>query len=130
MSDDISKYLPPWGQALLTFLIVTLSGLAAWRGLTEKKDRSAPEDPRLMPLWTMMGPVHEAIQTVHDMAENDRSQLETLRHINTTLMDMARVLDNIDRGQGHTHKLFEEMIRELDLRPPRAPAPLEHLRHK
>lgn len=62
-----------------------------------------------VPVWAMMGPVHEVMQTIHDMAEEARKS-------NVILTDICKVQRDIDRGQAYTHQLLENILRNQELR--------------
>lgn len=75
-----------------------------------------------VPLWAMMGPVHEVMQTVHDMAEESRKQ-------SAALADIARTARDIEKGTSYTHRLLEELIRDREM-DPSAPPPHHQRRSK
>ncbi len=125
MLDDIYKALPPWGQGLHTLLVVGMGVGASLFGLRKKPDerhvQQVSDDPMKIPIWVMMGPIHEVIQTIHDMAENQRNMYAELQRISAATMDGTRELDNMNRGQEYTHRLLEEILRHNDMTPPPAP---------
>lgn len=124
MLDEIYKALPPWGQGLLTLLVVGIGVGASMLGLrkrAEDKPHVTPEDIMKIPVWIMMGPVHEVIQTIHDMAENQRNMYAELQRISAAGMDATRELDSLNRGQEYTHKLLEEILRHNEMLVPPAP---------
>lgn len=62
-----------------------------------------------IPTWALYGPVHEVMQTIHDMAEENRKQT-------TILQDVAKILDATDRGQSYTHRLLEATLLNQEMR--------------
>ena len=115
MSKEIFDSLPPWGQIVLTIIGIVFGAYVMWKGLSDRnKHGDAAKERNVnsgeVPLWTMMGPAHEAIQTVHDIAEEARKQT-------TVLVDMAKGIASFNRGQEHTHQLLENMMRNQELRP-------------
>jgi len=62
-----------------------------------------------VPTWALYGPVHEVMQTIHDMAEEHRKQT-------TILQDIAKILDATDRGQAYTHKVLEMTLLNQEMR--------------
>lgn len=112
MSIELYELLPPFGQALLTVGVVVVGTTSAWLGLRAKKPEA--EDPRVIPMFILVGPVHDALQSVHGMSEQSRLQT-------TELKDIARILTAMDRGQDYTHNLLEAILRshEMSSPPPR-----------
>jgi hypothetical protein len=67
----------PLVQAGLVVLMF-LSGIwLMFRGERDKKSQA----PDTIPQWTMMGPMHDAIGAIHDMAEQGRKQTDVLERI-------------------------------------------------
>lgn len=130
MFDEIYKALPPWGQGLLTLLVVGAGLGATIIGLKRKPEDKpllpglhGPVEPAVdrIPMWAMMGPVHEVMQTIHDMAETQRNILAELQRISAASMDMSKELDDLNRGQEYTHRLLEEILRYNNLVVPSPP---------
>lgn len=109
MFKELYNALPPDGQILLTLVVIAIGGFATWRGLVDKK-KEAP-DPGTIPMWVMIGPVHDALQAIHDMAEEGRTR-------NAVLRDIDQTLERIDRGQQYTHQVLEAILRNQELAVP------------
>lgn len=124
MSNEIYDALPPIGQFLLSIGIAIGGGLAAWQGLKRSGKAIANTSPQQyagdgpIPTWAMMGPVHEVMQTIHDMAEESRKQTVHLH-------DIAKRLNDLDHGQEYTHHLLEAILRNQELRPDMAGVPTQ-----
>jgi hypothetical protein len=109
MFKDLYSLLPPYGQILLTIGIVFVGVVAAWRGFLDIKKTPAPPSYHPdMPIWLMMGPMHDAFQSVHEIAEQSRVQVAILRDIDKTLVE-------IDRGTQYTHYVLEAILRNQEL---------------
>lgn len=113
MFKELYNALPDYGQVLLTLVIVGMGGLAAWYGFIENlRKHNAPvapaPDPANIPMWLMMGPAHEAIQSLHEISRHIEMQ-------NTILRDIDKTLEQMDRGQQYTHYVLEAILRDTSL---------------
>lgn len=119
--SEVLKSLQPLGpvvQGAFVILIATIVVIALRRGEKDRKNGGAgavvvpspPVGTVEIPSWAIYGPVHEVMQTVHDIAEESRKT-------NSNLADAVRLLNSLDHGQEHTHKLLENILRNQELRP-------------
>lgn len=124
MFKELYSALPLYGQVLLTIGIVIVGVTAAWKGFHEnaKKHEDAHDaDPRVIPMWLMVGPMHDALQSMHDVAESNRTQVAILR-------DIDKTLDNMDRGQQYTHYVLEAILRNQEMGVSLTPPPPRYTR--
>lgn len=61
-----------------------------------------------IPFWAMAGPVHEVMQTIHDMAEESRKT-------NAILADISKTMRDVDKGQAYTHRMLETLFTKQEL---------------
>lgn len=123
MFKELYDILPPYGQILLTLVIVGVGAYAAWQGL--KKAKSGGEPPSSngpVPMWVMMGPVHVTMQTILTMAEEQRK-------LSAIEADQLRMLERIDRGQDYLLRLMEAILRNQEMRKD-VPSEIQHLNKK
>lgn len=76
----------PIVQAAVAILVVLAGIYLMRRGEKDKK----PSSIEPVPQWLMMGPAHDAIGAVHDIAEQGRVQIHILERIETVLKDGAK----------------------------------------
>lgn len=115
MFKELYDVLPAYGQVVLTVVIVAIGGLATWKGLRDKNKKLESEggiSSSAIPMFLMMGPVHDALQSIHEIAEQSRTQ-------NAILHDINQTLDRMDRGQQYTHSILENILRDQELMDPR-----------
>lgn len=110
MFKELYDVLPPNGQLALTVVIVIIGGFAAWKGLSDNKKKIDGKNDTNIPMFVMMGPVHDALQSIHSMAEESRTQTATLK-------DIDKTLERMDRGQQYTHYVLEALLRDEQLDP-------------
>jgi hypothetical protein len=73
----------PLVQAAVAILILMAGVWVVFRGERDKKS----SDP--IPQWTMMGPMHDAIGAIHDMAEQGRKQCDLLERSEAHLQHLS-----------------------------------------
>lgn len=61
---------------------------AIWAAATRGSRDSASKPPELIPQWLMMGPAHDAMQSVHELAEEARRTNDLLKDSNDILSDV------------------------------------------
>lgn len=76
-------------QSAVALLILGGGVYALFRG-TKDKPAPAPLNGNAIPAWTMMGPVHDAIGAVHDLAEQSRATNHILDRIETEAKAIAK----------------------------------------
>ena len=97
---------------MLTLLIVGVGAGGAVLGLRERRRQpdyhvNHPMDPSAVPLWIMIGPIHEGLEDLSDIAEQSRKT-------NANLSDIVRHVERYNLGQEYTHRLLEAMLRNLE----------------
>jgi hypothetical protein len=107
MYSELFNLLPPYGQILLTLVVLTVGGFAAWRGLVDRPKSTEPS--HAIPMYFMVGPMHDALQSIHGMAEDNRTRTAIMR-------DVDKTLTRIDLGTAYTHRLLEEIVRNQEMR--------------
>lgn len=85
--------------------------LAAWRGFFDGAKKSTHSTAPDIPIWLMMGPMHEAIQSIHELSRHAEAQTVILR-------DIDKTLDRMDQGQKYTHFVLEAILRDQALSVP------------
>lgn len=73
-------------QVALSILIV-IGGLYF---ITRGQRDNANKPPELIPQWLMIGPLHDMMQSVHEVAEEARRTNDLLREINDAMGDILR----------------------------------------
>lgn len=63
---------------------------AIWAAATRGSRDSASKPPELIPQWLMIGPLHDMMQSVHEVAEEARRTNDLLREINDAMGDILR----------------------------------------
>lgn len=63
---------------------------AIWAAATRGSRDSAAKPPELIPQWLMIGPLHDMMQSVHEVAEEARRTNDLLREINDAMGDILR----------------------------------------
>lgn len=71
-------------QAALGILIVLVGVYFMTRGQRD----NASKPPELIPSWLMMGPLHDMMQSVHELAEEARRTNDLLKDSNDILGDV------------------------------------------
>lgn len=149
MIKEILDALPLQGQLIFGAVIIGLGAFFTVRGWLEgrKPQMSEATAGIGIPAWIMMGPVHDMMQSVHDIADNSRQQTTILRENQGILAehakkqtdihqanqgilrDIAKELSDWNHGQEFGHRLLEYIARnqELGIHPglqnPTAPRP-------
>lgn len=96
----------PLVQAAL-FVMVVLAGI--WVFLQSKRDSRANGNQSQIPQWVMMGPVNDAIRSIHAIAERGRDISHILERHEDHLKDIAK-------EQRETNQLLEIIRNESRLR--------------
>jgi hypothetical protein len=109
--NEAIKVLAPWPLAQM-IMISLVAGLGIIMMRKSDRDRKT-DDTRIEPppLWSMMGPVHEAIQAIHDMAEEARKA-------NSTHREILEVVSDIHKTQIYIMQILEDIRNEKALTPP------------
>lgn len=118
--------LPPDKQAILGSFILTFGVfVVVWTWLSGKRSVSPDIMPTIAPSWSVFGPVHEAMDAIHELVEQNRALIELHKTNGAVLRDISKTLSDIDRGQAYTHRLLEfiERNQELGIHPALAPRP-------
>lgn len=63
---------------------------AIWAAATRGSRDSASKPPELIPQWLMIGPLHDMMQSVHEVAEEARRTNELLRDMKDIMGDLLR----------------------------------------
>jgi hypothetical protein len=110
--NEAIKVLAPWPLAQM-IMISLVAGLGIVMMRKSDRDRKNSDDGKIEPppLWSMMGPVHEAIQAIHDMAEESRKANATHREIFDTISD-------IHKTQIYIMQILEDIRNDKGLTPP------------
>ncbi len=111
--DEVVKSLPPYAQFAISVVVLAIGVLSALRGF---QDRKKPEmaahleegDPRFIPMWLMMGPAHDVIIEIHRMGEQSRQN-------NAMMTEICKSMDEMNKGNVHTHRLLENILRNQEL---------------
>jgi hypothetical protein len=90
----------PVVQAAVAIIIILVGILAFLRGGRDRKNSDAIPT---IPPWLMMGPAHDAIGAIHDMAEQSRQQTKMLERIESVTSDLLK--------ETHNNTSVLEMIR-------------------
>jgi len=109
--NEAIKVLAPWPLAQM-IMISLVAGLGIV--MMRKSDRDRKRDDAKIeppPLWSMMGPVHEAIQAIHDMAEEARKA-------NSTHREILDAVSDIHKTQIYIMQILEDIRNEKALTPP------------
>jgi hypothetical protein len=121
---QIFDLLPPEGQKIFGTVILTFGVFIMIRAWIEGKTRAIPVAPAPtavqrgvgeIPSWVLVGPMHDMMQSVHEVAEQGRVTNELLKTHLAVLRDLDKTLTEMDRGQNYTHRLMEETMRDKDL---------------
>lgn len=88
-------------------IIVILAGM--WMVLRGNRDRKPEAAGAVIPQWLLMGPVHDAMDAVFDLAEQSREANHILERQETALKELAR-------EQRETNQLLEVIRNESRLR--------------
>lgn len=75
----------PIVQATVAVLILSIALLLVWRA---SRDKAPPREP--VPQWLMMGPLHDMMMSVHEVAEETRRTNDLLRDIKDVMSDLLR----------------------------------------
>jgi hypothetical protein len=121
--NEAIKVLAPWplAQMIMISLVAGLGIIMMRKSERDRKtDVSKIESP---PLWSMMGPVHEAIQAIHDMAEEARKA-------NATHREILDKVDDIHKTQIYIMQILEDIRNERGLTPPTSGTWDNHPRRK
>jgi hypothetical protein len=88
--SEALKSLGPWPlvQAAVAIVIIFAAAYAWRRG---EKDKRTPD---VIPQWLMMGPLHDMMGAVHDVAEETRRTNDLLREVKEALGDVLRETQN------------------------------------
>lgn len=113
---EIFDALPPTGQMVFGAVIMAVGAFLAVRGLMDGFKRS-PElppqhDPRVIPTWLMYGPLHDMMQSVHEIAEQGRMQCENQRTQLAVMRDIDKAITRFNNGQEYTHRLMEAILND------------------
>lgn len=118
---QIYDILPPRGQDIFGAIIIAFGVFVmvqAW--LNGRKAAAAPApqvaQPRDVPQWLMMGPLHDMMQSVHEVAEQSRLDNEHARTQLAILRDIDKGITRFNNGQEYTHRILEEVLRGQEFR--------------
>jgi hypothetical protein len=84
----------PIVQAAVAVIILFAGMFLMRRGERDPKS-SRPAPDQTVPQWLMMGPAHDAISAIHDIAEQGRRQIEVQERCEAHLMNIKAVLEAI-----------------------------------
>lgn len=87
--DAVSAF--PFIQVALAVLIVLAGVYIMTRGSRD----SAVKPPELIPQWQLMGPFHDMMQSVHEVAEETRRTNDLLERVDQSLMACKVALELI-----------------------------------
>jgi hypothetical protein len=96
----------PLVQAAVALLVI-LAGI--WLVVRGNRDKKTGDSGSTIPQWLMMGPAHDAIGAIHDMAEQSR----VTNHI---LERGEALLNEIAKEQRETTQMLELIRNESRLR--------------
>lgn len=87
LAKEAFSFTGPFPIIQAAVLLIVIYGIyaAATRG---QRDSGAKPEP--VPQWLMMGPLHDMMQSVHEVAEQGRQQTDLLRRIEGQLGDLLR----------------------------------------
>lgn len=109
-----SLALYPWAQILLLIVVASVSTLAARRGERDRQSGGSGSSGSFeIPMYLMGGPVHDAMTSIHRMAEEGRKT-------NAILSDIDKAVIEFNIGQKHTHRLLENIMNNQEMRDPRS----------
>lgn len=63
---------------------------AIWAAATRGSRDNAAKPPELIPQWLMTGPAHDAMQSIHEIAEEARRNNDLMRDIRDVMGDILR----------------------------------------
>ncbi len=111
--DDMVKRPGLWPIVEIIILAMFLTA-AVYIMKWANRDRKAHGSMVEVPNFILSGPLHDAMETIDEIAEEARKATAAVRDVKTDL-------DAIDRGQHYTHQLLEAVLRNQELAPPSAP---------
>jgi hypothetical protein len=94
----------PIVQAAVALLILSIALLLVWRA---SRDKTPAREP--VPQWLMMGPLHDMMMSVHEVAEETR-------RTNDLLSDCKDVLGDVLRELQHARQTLELIRNESRMR--------------
>lgn len=100
LETEAFKALGPFWlvQAALAILILFGGYYVLIRGTREKNGNGGPSHNSIPP-WVMMGPAHDVMGAVHDLAEQSRAANEILRTIAHEERQQTQLLEDILNNQ-------------------------------
>jgi hypothetical protein len=92
LSEALAALKPfPVVQSTVALLMILGAIYIAFRATRDKPPLPPPlPPPELFPQWLMMGPMHDMMQSVHEVAEEARRTNDLLREIKDIMGDMLR----------------------------------------
>lgn len=70
--------------------LAIIVGGGVWLLMRGERDRKANDSTQGMPAWTMYGPVHDAMQSLHHISEQGRDRNKILERCEGLLQDVAK----------------------------------------
>lgn len=83
-------------QAAVAVLVLLAGLFIMKRG---ERDRKLTNGTQVLPAWTLYGPVHEAMQSVHNISESCRSAVKSLESIEKEAREQTQLLEDIRNNQ-------------------------------
>lgn len=126
--------LPPDKQAIFGAIVLGFGVfVVSWTWISGKRPASSSDIvPSIAPSWSVLGPVHETMEAIHELVAQNRALIELHKTNGAVLRDIDKTISGIDRGQTHTHRLLENIERnqELGIHPALAPRPERRTRQQ
>lgn len=108
--DKASSALQSW-PVVNGFFIIVISFLAFMAIRKGEKDKKFGDGSEI-PVYLVGRSAHDAMNAIHDAAEESKTT-------NAILRDIAKSMVDFNRGQEHTHKLLESIMNNQEMREPR-----------
>lgn len=110
--------LPPEKQAIVGSFILAFGAFVValtWMSWRRPVNQQTTQESLTGPVWLSLGPAHEAMEAMHELAEQSRVMVELQRSNHAVLRDIDKSLTDLNRGQAFTHALLESIVRNQEL---------------
>lgn len=91
---DALKALAAYPPLAAVAALAVIGG-GIWLMVRGERDRKNNGNLQAMPAWTMFGPVHDAMQSLHNISESGRAAVKSLEAIEKEQREQTQLLEDI-----------------------------------
>lgn len=92
--DNALKALAAY-PPLAAFAALGIIGAGVWLIFRGERDRKKNNGSQSLPAWSLFGPAHDAMQSVHNISENSRSLVKLCEEMAKEKREQTQLLEDI-----------------------------------